>query len=263
MRPNQMKRKLLRGETAVGLMMLSGDPHVPGIAAEAGFDCIMPDLEHTSLSLRELETIVRAADAAGTVPAVRVAGPTKADILAVLETGVRAVMVPAVESVEEARTVVQAARYGPLGRRGMYYIGYSSDYCGLPPAEHLASCNEELFIILQIETVRGVENASEIAAVPGVDCLFIGPADLSQSLGIPGEFEHPALWEAITRTLRATRAQGKIAGIMPAGVDHALRCQAEGATFLLWGPELALFQRAARDDVRALSERLGWEPGRP
>src|SRR3954453_11857006 len=106
MRPNGVKRKLLRDELAVGLMMLSADPHAVGITAEAGYDCIMPDLEHTSLTLRELEVIVRAADAAGIVLIVRVAGCSKADILSALETGVRAIMVPAVETVDEARSVV-------------------------------------------------------------------------------------------------------------------------------------------------------------
>jgi 4-hydroxy-2-oxoheptanedioate aldolase len=258
MRANELKRKLLRDEVAIGLMMLSGDPHVPGITAGAGFDAIMPDMEHTSLSLRELETLVRASDAAGIVPTVRVAGSTKADILSVLETGVRGIMVPMVESAHEAAGVVAAARYGPEGRRGVYYIGYGSDYCGVPPAEHFATANRELLVIVQVESVQGVENAAAIAAVPGVDCVLIGPGDLSSALGVPWEFEHPKLWDAIRRTFDATRAAGKIAGIMPAGVDHGRRCVEAGARMILWGPELSLFQRAAASEAAALTEALGW-----
>lgn len=262
MRPNALKQKLLRGETAVGLMMLSSDHHVPGITAEAGFDTIMPDLEHTSLSLRELEAIVRASDATGIVPTVRVAGSTKPDILAVLEAGVRGIMVPSVESVEEAERVVQLARYHPLGRRGMYYLGYSSEYGGLPAQDHFATANSELFLILQIETVRGVEQAGDIAAVPGVDCLLIGPGDLTQSLGVPLDFEHAAVWDAIRRTLDITRKYGKISGIMPPSVDYARRCREAGAQFFLWGPDLSMFQRAAREDARTLAGELGWTPAR-
>jgi len=261
MRPNALKQKLLRGEPAVGLMMLSTDIHTPGITAEAGYDTIMPDLEHTSLSLRDLEALVRASDAAGIVPTVRVAGSTKADLLSVLETGVRGIMVPAVESAEEAERVVQAVRYYPEGRRGMYYVGYSSDYGGLPAGAHFATANSELFVILQIETARGVENAGEIAAVPGVDCLLVGPGDLTQSLGVPLEWEHPAVWEAIRKTLEKARLYGKIGGVMPPSPDFGRRCREAGATFFLWGPDLAMFQRAAREDARTLSEAYGWKPG--
>jgi 2-keto-3-deoxy-L-rhamnonate aldolase RhmA len=260
MRANPVKQKLLRDEVSIGPMLMSTDPHVVGIMAEAGYDHVMPDLEHTSLTLRELETVVRAADAAGIVPLVRVPGPTKPDILSVLETGVRGIMVPMVESPEEAEMVVQAARYGPVGRRGIFYLGYNSGYTGIPPVEHFRSCNDELLIILQIESGRGVERAGEIAAVPGVDCLLIGPGDLSQSLGVPWEFEHPAVWDAIRRTFHATRLAGKIAGIMPAGADYGHRCVEEGARLLLWGPDLALLQRAAREDAAMLRERCRWQP---
>jgi 2-keto-3-deoxy-L-rhamnonate aldolase RhmA len=262
MRSNPLKQKLLRDETAIGLIMFSMDQHIVGISAGAGYDFMMADLEHTGSTLRELEAVVRAADAAGIVPIARVAGPTKPDVLSVLETGARGIMVPAVESAEEARMVVEAARYAPFGRRGIYYMSYTSGYCGIPPADHFRSANEELLIILQIETVRGVENAAEIAAVPGVDCLFIGPGDLSQSLGITWEFDHPALWEAIIKTFRATRLHGKIAGIMPAGLEQARRSVDEGARLLLWGPDLALFQRAAKEDAARLAEGLRWKPAR-
>ena len=260
MRPNPVKRKLQHDEVALGLMLMSADPHVPGIAAGAGYDFVMADLEHTSTTLRELEAVVRAADAAGIVPLTRVAGSTKADILGVLETGVRGIMVPAVESAEEARTVIDAACYAPIGRRGVYYLGYSSDYGRVPPAEHFRTCNEELLIILQIETVRGVENVAEIASVPGADCLLVGPGDLTQALGVPWEFDHAAVWDAIARTFRTTRLHGKVAGIMPPTPDYARRCLDEGARLMLWGPDLALLQRAAREDAAILSERLRWQP---
>ncbi len=260
MRPNALKRRLLNGETAVALMMLSGDPHVPGISAEAGFDSVMPDLEHTSLSHRELETLVRASDAAGIVPTVRVAGSSKRDILSVLETGVRGIMVPAVESAEEAAAIVAACRYHPEGRRGMYYLGYSSDYGSASPEEHLASANRELLTILQIETVEGVRHAAEIAAVEGVDCVLVGPGDLSQSLGIPFHFDDPAVWHAIRLVIAAAKDAGKIPGIMPVSPEYAARSVEEGLRFLLWGPDLNLMRNAARADVALLSKLTGWQP---
>lgn len=260
MRANPLKQKLQQDQPVIGIIMLSADPHVVGISAGAGYDYVLGDMEHTSMTLRELEVLVRAADAAGIVPAARVPGPQKSDILAALETGIRAIMVPAIETVEEARAVVDAARYAPTGRRGMYYLGYNSEYCGIQPDKHFQACNEELLIMLQIETVRGVENAAEIAAVPGVDCLFVGPADLSQSLGVTWEFEHPRMWEAINQTFQAAKGAGKSAGIMPAGVDYARRSYDAGARIMLWGPDLAMYQRAAREDAAALSQALPWTP---
>jgi 2-keto-3-deoxy-L-rhamnonate aldolase RhmA len=260
MRHNLLKARLARDEVALGLMLMSGDPHVPGIAAAAGYEYVLADLEHTSLTLRELETLVRAADAAGIVPMTRVAGGRKQDLLAALETGVRGIMVPAVESAEEAREVVQAARYAPFGRRGVFYLGYTSEYAGIPPAEHFRTANEELLLILQVETSRGVLAAGEIAAVPGVDAVLIGPGDLSASLGVPWEWDHPALREAIDTTFLATRMHGKVAGIMPPTVEHAARAVDAGARLLLWGPDLALLLRAALEDVRRLTAALPWRP---
>lgn len=261
MRVNHLKRKLLRDELAVGLILLSADPHVVGITARVGFDYVMADLEHTATTLRELEGIVRAADAAGIVPMARVPGPAKADLLAALETGIRGLMVPAVESAEEAAGVVRAARYAPEGRRGVYYFGYPSGYGALLPQRYFAAANEELLIIAQIETETGVEQADAIAAVPGVDCLLVGPGDLTQSLGAPWEFEHPAVWEAVARAFEAARRHGKIAGIMPVGIEHAARCVELGARLLIWGPDLALYGRAAAEDARLLARSLPWRPG--
>jgi 4-hydroxy-2-oxoheptanedioate aldolase len=259
-RSNDLKKKLLRDETGVGLIMLSADPHVVGITAAAGYDYVMPDMEHTGISLRELESVVRAADVAGIATIARVPGPTKRDILSVLETGVQGIMVPFVESVVEAKSVVEAARYGPIGRRGMYYLGYASDYGRTPPADHFPRANEEVLIIIQIETAKGVQLAADIAAVPGVDCLLVGPGDLSQSLGVRWEFEHPAVWEAINSTFNATRMAGKIAGIMPAGLDYAARCEEAGARLMIWGPDLLMFQRAAQEDAAKIAEALHWKP---
>jgi 2-keto-3-deoxy-L-rhamnonate aldolase RhmA len=114
--------------------------------------------------------------------------------------------------------------------------------------------------VVQIETAAGLENAGAIAAVPGVDCLLVGPGDLSQSLGVPWEFEHPDVWKGVRGTFLAARSGGKIAGIMPSGLGHARRCVEAGARMLIWGPDLLLFQRAAQTDATALAAGLPWTP---
>lgn len=258
MRLNRLKRNLAQDRVGIGLILLSPDPHLTAVAGEAGFDYVMPDLEHAALSLRELEGLVAAAHLAGMECVARVPGAQKRDILAVLDTGVDGIMVPAVESPEEAAGVVAAARYHPEGRRGVYYQSPVSRYGSVPPREHMAEANRELLIIAQIETAAGLEQAEAIAAVPGIDCLLVGPGDLSQSLGVPWEFGHRDVTQAIERTFRVAREQGKIAGIMPAGLEHAAECCTLGARLLIWGPDIGIYRRAAEEDVARLRRVLPW-----
>lgn len=260
MKSNPVKRRLQSGEIQAGVFLISTDPQLVGVTAAAGFDYVMSDLEHGALSLRELEGVVRSADCAGCVPLTRVAGSEKRDILAVLETGVRGIMVPVVETAEQARRIVQISRYTPHGSRGAFYLSYGSEYCGISPEQHYRTANEELLIICQVETAAGVENAAEIAAVEGVDAVLIGPGDLTSSLGIPFQFEHEMMWQAIRRVFSAVLQAGKIAGIMPVTADYASRCAELGARLMLWGPDMLMYRRACRADVEELQQALNWSP---
>src|SRR5947209_7656881 len=142
MRPNPTKEKLRRGEMAVGMMLLGADPHVVGVLAATGYDFVMFDMEHTSLSFERLERLVHAADAAGITPMTRVSSPSRTDILRALETGVRGLMVPMVESAAAAADAARFARYSPEGERGVYFLGYPSGYGGRTLAEHFAGTND-------------------------------------------------------------------------------------------------------------------------
>jgi 4-hydroxy-2-oxoheptanedioate aldolase len=258
MRENLTRKKLERDEIAAGYMMLSMDPHVVGCIAACGYDFVFFDMEHTSLGFEQLEWLVRAADAAGITPLTRVMGPTKQDILKALEVGSQGVMVPMVETVEQAREVARLTRYAPEGERGTYYLHYSSGYGALPLSEHFPSANREVLVIVQIETALGVENVAEIAAVPGIDCLFIGPSDLSQSLGVRGQMNAPVLQEAIRKVIQETRAQGKIAGILGGTSEFASPFVEAGVRLLAWNQELSVLYRALDEDARLLAEQYGW-----
>jgi 2-keto-3-deoxy-L-rhamnonate aldolase RhmA len=259
MRVNQTRRKLERGEIAAGHMMLSADPHVVGCMGACGYDFVFFDMEHTSLGFERLEWLVRAADAAGITPLTRVMGPAKQDILKALEAGSQGVMVPMIESAEDAREVARLTRYAPEGERGTYLLHYSSDYGRLPLAEHVRSANREVLTIVQIETARGVENAAEIAAVPGIDCLFIGPMDLSQSLGVLGQMSAPVLQEAIRRVIAVTLAHHKMVGILGATVEFAAPWVEAGVRLLAWNQDMTLLRRALEEDSHLLQQRFGWK----
>ena len=127
-------------------------------------------------------------------------------------------------------------------------------------AEHFASTNDALLLIAQIETAAGAENAAAIAATPGIDMLFVGPADLSQSLGVPGELGHPRVIEATETTLQAARAAGKWSGVMGLDPENAARWAAQGATFVVWHQEMTLFKRILANEAAVIQEKLGWKP---
>jgi 2-keto-3-deoxy-L-rhamnonate aldolase RhmA len=239
---------------------MANSPHTAGVIASAGFDFVYYDMEHTTLDFATLEWLVRTADGAGITPFARVASEAKRDILPALEAGVQGIMVPAVESAEQAREVARVSRYFPEGRRGMFYLGYGSRYAGIPAADHYASSNRELLVTVQIETARGVENVAEIAAVRGIDALFLGPADLSQSLGIPGQWEHERLREAIDTTIRAGRAAGKIVGSMSSNLEQAAEWVEKGVRYLATGLDMAYLRQALVAEAAAVRERLGWRP---
>jgi 2-keto-3-deoxy-L-rhamnonate aldolase RhmA len=258
MRENATREKLRRGETVVGLMLLSADAHVVGVIAATGFDYVMFDLEHTSLSYERLERLVHAADAAGITPMCRVSSGSRSDILRALETGVRGLMVPMVESAASAADAARFSRYSPAGERGAYFLSYSSEYGKGTLTDYYAASNDSLLLIAQIETAAGVENAAAIAQTPGIDLLFVGPADLSQSLGVPGQMEHERVLQATATVLAAARAAGKWGGVI--GPENAARWAGRDAAFVVWHQEMTLFKQKLASEVAAIQAQLAWNP---
>jgi 4-hydroxy-2-oxoheptanedioate aldolase len=259
MRPNPTKEKLRRGEMVLGLFMLSADPHMVGVVAATGYDFVLFDMEHTSLSHERLEQLVRAADAAGITPMARIPSGSRSDILRALETGVRGLMVPMVESAADAAQAARFSRYHPEGERGVYFLSYPSGYGVGTLAEHFPISNDALLLIAQIETARGVENAAAIAATPGIDVLFVGPADLSQSLGVPGQLGHERVLAATEAALGAARAAGKWSGVLGIDPENAARW-VPPSTFVVWHQEMALVKRVLKDEAEAIQSRFGWTP---
>ncbi|WP_458209526.1 HpcH/HpaI aldolase family protein [Haladaptatus sp. NG-SE-30] len=184
---NELRRAVRAGEAVVGTWVTIGHPAVAELSAELDFDFVVIDAEHSSMSLESVENLARAVDAASSEakPIVRVPDDDPARIKRVLDTGVSGVIVPMVETVEQARTVVEATRYPPDGVRGV--AGSRASAYGLGLAEYFEQANDDLLVVVQIETTTGVENAEAIGAVEGVDALFVGPADLSASVGRFGE----------------------------------------------------------------------------
>jgi 2-keto-3-deoxy-L-rhamnonate aldolase RhmA len=250
MRENPLRTKLAAGETILGLMCFEfSTSGISRLADAAGADFVLFDMEHTGWGLETMRQLLAATRGTGVTPLVRVPGAQRPFVSPVLDLGALGVMVPQVESADEARRLVEFARFPPDGTRGVgvYYPDVMPD--GLAPA--LALANREQLLIAQIETAAGVEVAHEIAAVEGIDLLWIGHFDLTTSLGAPGEFGNPRHTAAVDRVFAAASAAGKPVGALATSVDDARALLAQGYRAVVYGDSI-LFTGALREALGAL-----------
>jgi len=231
---NRIKKAIEAGEVVVGPFIISSAPILVELAGYAGFDFVIIDMEHTSTDFIIAEQMLLAAKASGIVPGIRVPENKPTHILRALEMGAEIIDVPLINTKAEAKSVVQAGKYFPIGERGCAPITRGNIYGSLGDvAATLKRSNEETMLMVQIETREGVENVDEISSVDYIDIVFIGPADLSQSMGIPGQYDNPLFEEAVRKVIRTTRDNGKAAGIFViGGAQAAKKWVDEGAQLL-------------------------------
>jgi 2-dehydro-3-deoxyglucarate aldolase/4-hydroxy-2-oxoheptanedioate aldolase len=251
-RENPVKRALAAGETSLGTMVCEFlTSNVPRLIRSAGAEWVLYDLEHSGFGVDRLRDLLPATNATGLVPLVRVPDAVYDSISRVLDLGALGVMIPGCESADEARFLVESARFPPQGRRGFGLL-YQDVWepGGLP--ETLAKSNEETLLIVQIETAAGLEAVEEIAAVDGIDVLWIGQFDLTASLEIPGQFETDAFRDAVARILAAARATGKHVGMVCATVDDCRAMLAQGLSIVGYSFDTWLLEGALRDGLAQL-----------
>jgi 2-dehydro-3-deoxyglucarate aldolase/4-hydroxy-2-oxoheptanedioate aldolase len=256
MRVNPVKRTLCEGGVAVGTMML--EFHTTGIAriaAEAGAEFAVFDMEHTGWSMETIRMLLSTSRGAGLVPLVRVPALEYRFIARVLDVGAMGVVVPLVADAAQAGAIVASAKYPPAGRRGVAFGIAHDDYRAGDLAELMRSANEELLVVAQVETASGVEEADAIAAVEGADALWIGQYDLSASLGIPGRFDHPDFQRAAGHVLEAFHRRGKIAVLGSGDVEALRRGPAEGFHMLVYLTDVWIYQQALRQGLAAIRHR--------
>ncbi len=224
MRPNAMKVKMLAGEPVAGAIISAADEQLVEVLGLAGFDYVMIDCEHGHMSVRECETLVRACEAVGITSVVRVPHNSPDMILRHLDTGAQGIVIPQVNSADDARRAVNAVYYHPIGERGLAGTR-AADY-GLTRslAEYTVDANRELVVIALIENVRAIDELEEILKVEGLTAVTIGPADLSQSLGHPGGRNHPDVEAAIDRIITMAIDAG-----VPVGINTSTGAEARAA----------------------------------
>ena len=254
---NNVREKLTRGEVVASMTVrLVRGIEIARIAKTAGFDSIYVDLEHSSLSLDATGQICMAALEMGLAPFVRVPANTPEYISRVLDGGALGVIAPDVRSAEEARAVVAAAKYPPLGRRGAGGPLPHLQYRGFPAVEANAAVDEATMVIVQLESGEAVERAEEILAVDGVDMALIGANDLLASQGLAGQFEHARLREAFARTIAAARKHGKHVGVggLASRPELAAELVKMGARYVSTGTDLAFLLSEATQRARQVQD---------
>jgi 2-keto-3-deoxy-L-rhamnonate aldolase RhmA len=256
MRPNPVKRVLEEGGVALGTMVFEfATPGVARIAASAGADFVVFDQEHSGWGIDTIRMLMATARAAEIVPLVRVPAAQYHFVSRPLDVGASGVMVPMVETVEQARLVVTAAKYPPQGGRGAAFgIGHDDYEVAEDVVSGMELANDETLVIAQIETTRGIENVGEIAAVEHLDVLWIGHNDLTNSMGIPGQFDHPNYLRAIDRFLEACRVNGIAPGIMSTGVDEARAQLEQGFRCVAYWGDIWLYASALREGIATIRD---------
>lgn len=247
MRANKVKRALKQGETVFGTMVQ--EVRTPGIAqvlAVAGFDFFFIDMEHGPFSIETAADIILAARLAGIAPFVRVPDLEYSFLARPLDAGAQGLMVPQVDTPEQVRKLVSFMKYPPVGERGCAVLRAHSDYRGEPVREFIEHANAETMVIVQVESSQAVEHIEEMVSVPGVDAALVGPNDLSISMGIPGQTDHPKEIEAIESVIAACEKHGVAAGIHLPDAERLKEWMARGMRLITWSSDLGLLLGARR-----------------
>ena len=264
MRDNPIKQSLQNGGTAAGAMVFELlAPGLPQICRNAGADFLLYDMEHTGLGFETLKTQVALCRGLGVVPMTRVPRGEYHFIARALDIGVLGVMVPMVGSRAEAEHIVSCTRYPPQGRRGAAFGFAHDDYEGGDVADKIAALHARTLVIAQVETAEGLDNVEAIAAVPGVDALWIGQFDLTNFLGIPGKFQHPTYLAAVERVVRACAAHGKAPAMLATDDAWARDYAARGFRLMAYGIDQLLLQAALRHGLDVLRAALAASGNQP
>lgn len=256
-RNNPLKPRLKHGPPLVGCWSHLVSPIAAEVVALCGYDFVLIDNEHGPGSLLDSTSIMQAVSCTGVATMMRVPWNDPVYIKRALDTGIEGVMIPAVEDADAARRAVAACRYPPEGIRGVAYaVTRAADY-GLKLAEYAEAANDNLVVMCQVESAATVDNIAEIGTVEGVDVLFIGPFDLSASMGKPGQFNDPQVADALTRAEAGILASGKAMGGICRPDDDAEAMLGRGYTLLITNSDATLLRDAALAEVKALNSLRG------
>lgn len=250
----ELKARLRSRTLTIGSWITLGHPAIAEILCRAGFDWLVVDLEHSTISIREAGELIRVIDLCGASPLVRLTSNDPDQIKRVMDAGAHGIVVPMVNSAADAKRAVAATRYAPKGSRGVG-LARAQRY-GAGFRDYLAWQDDGPIVIAQIEHIAAIEALDEILQVPGIDGFIVGPYDLSCSMGRPGEFERPEFIAATERILEVGKRSGRPAGVHLVEPDHQRLRQiiAEGYRFIAYSVDMRVLDVGMRAGLAAARE---------
>lgn len=264
MKASALKESLLKKSVAIGTWVF--EFNTPGIARlleSTGIDFAVYDMEHSGFGIDSIRSLLAQTRPLNLAALVRPPAGEYHLIAPVLDAGADGVVVPNVETAEQARRIVDACRYAPQGRRGAAFSVAHDDFLSGNVAEKMKAANDAMICALLIESVRGLENLGEILSVPGVDMIWVGFLDLSISMGIPGQFDDSRFQDALTNVLKVCKNHGIPLGIMAQDAGQALRYVSLGFRCISYSGDIWLLQRALTQGVNEIRRGMAAGPGKP
>ena len=246
-----LKQKLSARKTVLGTMLSEvANPNMARIMKAAGFELIIVDCEHGYFDFSQLAAIASLGNGFGLPVLVRIPEIRREWITKALDMSCDGLLVPMVNTAQQALEVIRYAKYQPLGERGISTTRAHTNYNPPPLGEYMRQANERTCILVQLETAEAIANVREIAAVDGVDALMIGPNDLASDLGSPGKLDTDEMFQAIETVAAAAQEVGKSCGIISSGVSYLQRCKGMGMNLFSCNSEVGLLMKAARNCVK-------------
>jgi 4-hydroxy-2-oxoheptanedioate aldolase len=254
LKKNNLKEVLKEGKNVFGPFMKFTDPAAVEIMGFAGFDFVIIDAEHGPISMQSAQNMIRAAETANITPVIRVANNDEALILRALDIGAQGIEIPQINSKPQAIKAVRSVKYAPQGERGVCRYVRAANYSSMDKFEYFKSANNETMIIAHIEGVEGINNLDEILSVPGIDVIFIGPYDLSQSLGIPGEVNNPLVTEKMKEVVSKCRENKVTVGTFADDVETAKSWVSLGVQYMSFSVDVGILYEASKQIVEKLKK---------
>lgn len=244
---NDLQKSLGEGKTLVGPFCKLQDPAIVEMASFSGFDFVIIDMEHGPYSIESTQNMIRAAEAKGITPVVRVTENSETLILRTLDIGAKCIQVPQICTKEDADKLVKSTKFYPKGERGMCRYVRAAEYTNISGADHFGKANDSITTIIHIEGMEGIENLEEIVQVDGIDVIFLGPYDLSQSCGVPGQVNDPKVVDAMKAAVETAKKYGKSVGTFTESPEKAKMWKEIGVQYISYAVDVGIVMNAFKE----------------
>lgn len=254
MKKNILIEKINKQNYVYGPFCKMQDPTIIELAALSGFDFIIIDMEHGPYNISSVQNMIRAAESKGIIPIVRVTVNSETLILRLLDIGVKCIQVPKISTLKDAKKLVSYTKFYPLGNRGMCRYVRAAEYTNTNGLDYFNKTNQSVTTIVHIEGLKGVQNLEEIVKVQGIDIIFIGCYDLSQSCGVPGQINHPKVIETMKKAIDIAKKNNKMIGTFTESIESAQFWKEIGVQYISYAVDVGIVLDAFKTIVKGLKK---------